>query len=61
MERLINEAKRLKIDRILLDTWNNKKNKAIAFYLRHGFKKVGEIKTKSGNEAFYELYVKNWK
>jgi ribosomal protein S18 acetylase RimI-like enzyme len=61
VEKLVNEAKKLKIDRILLDTWNNPKNKAIKFYLKHGFKKVGEIKTKYGSEAFYELYINKWK
>jgi len=61
LEALVKEAKRRKIDRIVLDTENNPKNKAIRFYKRHGFKKVGTLKTKYGNEAFYELYVKNWK
>jgi len=61
LSRLIKEAKRLKIERVLLDTWNNKKNKAIRFYLKRGFKRVGEIKTKYGNESFYELYVNKWK
>jgi ribosomal protein S18 acetylase RimI-like enzyme len=61
LDKLVKEARKLKIERILLDTWNNNKNKAIKFYLRHGFKRVGEIKTRYGNEAFYELYVDKWK
>ncbi len=60
LDRLVKEAKRLKFERILLDTWNNKKNKSIKFYTKHGFKRVGQIKTKYGNEAFYELYVNGW-
>lgn len=61
LSRLVKETERINFDRILLDTWNDPKNKGIRFYKRHGFKQVGRIKTNSGNELFLELLIKNWK
>lgn len=58
LNRLVKEVKLLKFERVMLDSWNNKRNKAINFYLRYGFKRIGEIKTKHCDEAFYELKVK---
>ena len=58
LDRIVNETKRLRLERVMLDTWNNPKNKAIRFYRKYGFKKVGTIKTKYGNEMFLELVLK---
>jgi GNAT superfamily N-acetyltransferase len=58
---LVKEAERINFDRILLDTWNDPKNKGIKFYKKHGFKQVGKIKTKTGNELIFELLIENWK
>jgi ribosomal protein S18 acetylase RimI-like enzyme len=61
LDRLVKKTRQLGFDRIMLDTWNSPKNKAIKFYQRHGFRKVGTLKTKHGNEAFFELKIKDWK
>ena len=58
LKNLIQEAKRLKKKRIMLDTTNKRKNKAIKFYTKNSFKKVGKIKTTFGNKIFMEREIK---
>lgn len=61
LSRLVKEAESIDFDRVLLDTCNDPGNKGIKFYEKHGFKQVGRIKTKTGNELIFELLIKNWK
>ncbi|MBW2996857.1 GNAT family N-acetyltransferase [Candidatus Woesearchaeota archaeon] len=58
LDRIITKAKQLRLERVILNTWNNPKNKAIRLYRKYGFKKVGTIKNKYGNNLFLELELK---
>jgi ribosomal protein S18 acetylase RimI-like enzyme len=58
---LVNEitriSRKLKAERIILDTQDEPDNKAVRFYEKHGFKRIGGI-TVYRNQAFYCLELK---
>ncbi len=67
MEKLVNYCKQNKIAAIHLGTGDTKNNKAIPYYEKQGFKKVGwleDIDPNSGydhSQFFYAVMVKDWK
>ncbi len=48
INRVIKEARKFKFSKIFLETWNNPKNKALKFYDKFGFKKIGFFYGKDG-------------
>jgi ribosomal protein S18 acetylase RimI-like enzyme len=67
MEQIVKFCKKKKIAEIILGTGDFRGNKAIKFYEKQGFKKVGWLKDLPGkseydyNEYFYAIKVKDWK
>jgi ribosomal protein S18 acetylase RimI-like enzyme len=60
MVYLIKEARKNDFNEILLNTSALESNKAISFYQKHGFKKIGVLNYNNKQKIFFQLLIDDW-